>query len=120
MLLSLTLILSLLVSFGSCEAEAEAEPAEVGEALQGDADGELIVAMGERRPVVARHAAPQAGADGEYCYDPSSGYNIDFTNRVNNNRVVLVSTDNPNQRTSLGFGRVRKEEGDLRDMHECL
>ncbi len=55
------------------------------------------------------------GGGGEYCYDPETGeYDIEFANRVNNNRIILVNTDNPNQRTTIGYGRVRKEQGDLR------
>ncbi|MCA9719740.1 MAG: TonB-dependent receptor, partial [Myxococcales bacterium] len=54
------------------------------------------------------------GAGGEFCYDPASNsYDIDFGSRVNNNRLVLVNTDNPNQRTTLGYGRVRREQDDL-------
>ena len=62
-----------------------------------------------------RCSTPQeSGAGGEFCYDPATGYDINYANRVNNNRVVLVSTDNPNQRSTLGYGRVRREEDDLR------
>ena len=51
---------------------------------------------------------------GEYCYDPATGYTITTANRVNNNRAIIVDSDNPDQRTAFGFGRVRAEEGDLR------
>lgn len=52
---------------------------------------------------------------GEYCYNPSTGeYRITNSSRVNNNRIVLVDSDNPNARRSFGYGRVRSEEGDLR------
>ncbi len=52
---------------------------------------------------------------GEYCYNPSTGeYRITSSNRVNNNRIVLVDSDSPNNRTTFGYGRVRIEQGDLR------
>ena len=51
---------------------------------------------------------------GEYCYSPGGGYSIDNATRVDNHRLVLVDLDNPNQRRSLGYGRVRSEEGSLR------
>ncbi len=52
---------------------------------------------------------------GEWCYDSSAGnYQIQTANRVNNNRYIFVDTDNPDLRTAVGFGRVRKEQGQLR------
>ena len=51
---------------------------------------------------------------GEYCYDRLSGYQINNATRVDNHRLIRVDTDNPDARTSFGFGRVRKEEGELR------
>ncbi|MCY1062958.1 TonB-dependent receptor [Nannocystis sp. SCPEA4] len=52
---------------------------------------------------------------GEYCYDPvTREYDINTTNRVNNNRAIVVQADNPDQRQALGFGRVRYEQDDLR------
>src|SRR5690606_2645160 len=50
---------------------------------------------------------------GEYCYDPQRGEyllganDIGNANRVNNNRIIIVDADNPDNRRSLGFGRVR-------------
>jgi hypothetical protein len=58
-------------------------------------------------------AGQQGG--GEYCYDPvTNSYNINTVNRVNNNRAINVDSDNPDQRISLGFGRARLEQEDLR------
>ncbi|HEY8379000.1 MAG TPA: TonB-dependent receptor, partial [Nannocystis sp.] len=52
---------------------------------------------------------------GEYCYDPTSrSYTINLIGRVNNNRAIVVDSDNPDIRTTLGFGRVRYEQRDLR------
>ncbi len=51
---------------------------------------------------------------GEACYDPATGYTITTANRVNNNRAIIVDSDNPDQRTAIGFGRVRAEQNDLR------
>ncbi len=52
---------------------------------------------------------------GEWCYDANAGeYQIQTANRVDNHRYILVDTDNPDLRTSRGYGRVRKEEGELR------
>lgn len=54
------------------------------------------------------------GDGGEWCFSEEDGYLIDNTNRVNNHRFVFVDTDNPDLRTTAGYGRVRKEEGELR------
>ncbi len=55
---------------------------------------------------------------GEWCFDPTKGpngtYGINTANRVNNNRAIFVDSDNPDARTSFGFGRARLEQGDLR------
>lgn len=51
---------------------------------------------------------------GEYCYDPTGGYQVDNATRVDNHRRIIVDTDNPDRRTTIGFGRVRKETGELR------
>ena len=52
---------------------------------------------------------------GEACYNPATGaYDITTAGRVNNNRAINVDSDNPDQRSSFGFGRVRMEENDLR------
>ncbi|MEZ4450455.1 MAG: TonB-dependent receptor [Nannocystaceae bacterium] len=52
---------------------------------------------------------------GEACWDPKSReYEINTAQRVNNNRAVLVSSDNPNTRTTVGYGRARLEQEDLR------
>jgi hypothetical protein len=61
-------------------------------------------------------AGQQGG--GEYCFDPTApnggAYLINTANRVNNNRAVVVDSDNPDQRTTLGYGRARLEQEDLR------
>jgi hypothetical protein len=52
---------------------------------------------------------------GEYCYDNATdNYVFDNAVRVNNHRQIFVDTDNPDQRTAVGYGRVRKEQGELR------
>jgi hypothetical protein len=52
---------------------------------------------------------------GEWCFDRGANeYVISTANRVDNHRYILVDTDNPDLRTSLGYGRVRKEQGELR------
>ena len=52
---------------------------------------------------------------GEYCYDPVTGtYTLDTATRVNNNRAIIVDSDNPDLRRALGYGRVRYEQDDLR------
>ena len=49
------------------------------------------------------------------CYDPATdSYSVGITTRVNNHRFVLVDVDNPDQRTTFGFGRSRFEQNDLR------
>lgn len=58
---------------------------------------------------------PGQTGGGEYCYDEGSdSYIIDNANRVNNHRFIFVDTDNPDLRTAAGYGRVRKEQGELR------
>jgi hypothetical protein len=57
--------------------------------------------------------APDEG--GEWCYDSSiNDYSINTANRVNNHRYIYVDSDNPDLRTAVGYGRVRKEQGELR------
>ena len=52
---------------------------------------------------------------GEACYNPAThNYDVTTAGRVNNNRAISVDSDNPDQRISRGFGRVRFEENDLR------
>jgi len=52
---------------------------------------------------------------GEYCYDPAADdYNIERSLRVNNNRFMIVNPNTPEQRLTRGYGRVRKEQNDLR------
>jgi len=52
---------------------------------------------------------------GEWCYDPSTeSYTVDTSSRVDNHRLIRVDTDNPDSRRSLGYGRIRAEQGDLR------
>src|SRR5690606_2399330 len=52
---------------------------------------------------------------GEWCYDGSTdSYLFDNATRVNNHRYIFVDTDNPDLRTAYGYGRVRKEQNDLR------
>jgi hypothetical protein len=59
-------------------------------------------------------AAGQQGG-GEWCYDSTSDeYIISNANRVDNHRLIRVDTDNPNNRTSIGYGRIREEQGELR------
>jgi len=58
---------------------------------------------------------------GEYCFNPAdNSYRFDRSTRVNNNRFTLVSTDNPNNRFTRGFGTVRHEQGDLRALADPL
>ena len=56
----------------------------------------------------------EQGDGGEWCYSDDDGYRIANSNRVNNHRFIFVDTDNPDLRTTAGYGRVRKEEGELR------
>ena len=54
-------------------------------------------------------------AGGEWCHDRrSGGYLISNDLRVDNHRYMRVDLDNPDLHTSFGYGRVRKEEGELR------
>jgi len=57
--------------------------------------------------------APDEG--GEWCYDSAdNSYAISTVNRVDNHRYIRVDTDNPDLRATTGYGRVRKEQGELR------
>ncbi|MCH9688733.1 MAG: TonB-dependent receptor [Deltaproteobacteria bacterium] len=52
---------------------------------------------------------------GEWCYDAAANqYQIQTINRVDNHRYIRVDTDNPDLRFTTGFGRIRKEQGELR------
>ncbi|MEM9453267.1 MAG: TonB-dependent receptor, partial [Myxococcota bacterium] len=52
---------------------------------------------------------------GEWCFDSANNdYVISTANRVNNHRFMFVDTDNPDDRDAVGYGRVRKEQGELR------
>jgi len=58
---------------------------------------------------------PGQRGGGEYCYDRSTGsYDIFGDTRVNNNRFVIVNPNTPEQQITRGYGRIRKEQGDLR------
>jgi hypothetical protein len=53
---------------------------------------------------------------GEWCYNRSTDQ-YSFQNdlgRVNNNRYIIVNPDQPNTNITFGYGRVRKEQDDLR------
>ena len=64
---------------------------------------------------------PGETGGGEFCFNPSdNGYRFDNRIRVNNNRFIVVDTDNPDQRFTQGFGRVRKETNDLRALADPL
>jgi len=53
-------------------------------------------------------------AGGEWCFDGSSGrYLVSNADRVDNHRYVIVDLDDPDRRTTLGYGRARKEQGRL-------
>ena len=50
---------------------------------------------------------------GEWCYEDGE-YNVSMQPRVNNHRYIVVNTDNPDIRATIGFGRARHEQDDLR------
>ena len=84
-----------------------------------DADTAQIVQRsaysGTNAPDFYSNCPPGQIGGGEYCYDPAAGdYVLSNTQRVSNNRAILVDADNPDNRTSLGYGRVRYEQEDLR------
>lgn len=66
------------------------------------------------------NCAPGEEGGGEYCYNPTEGYVRDDRPRVNNHRFIVVDTDNPEQRFTRGYGRVRYEENDLRAIADPL
>lgn len=58
---------------------------------------------------------PGAVGGGEWCYDPAQdAYLVDFGRRVDNHRLIFVDSDDPNRRDTIGYGRVRKEQGQRR------
>lgn len=62
-------------------------------------------------------AAGLSGDGGEWCFDDGNdqyALRVDRTRQVDNHRIIYVDTDNPNRRTSQGFGRVRHEQDELR------
>ncbi len=67
------------------------------------------------------NCAPGQVGGGEWCYDKGNDqYTIDTATRVNNHRFIFVDTDNPDQRTSVGYGRARREMGELRAIADPL
>nr|MCH9680556.1 TonB-dependent receptor [Deltaproteobacteria bacterium] len=51
---------------------------------------------------------------GEWCFDALRGqYVTDSGPRVDNHRYLTVDPDDPDRRTSYGFGRIRREQGQL-------
>lgn len=66
-------------------------------------------------------AAGQTGG-GEWCYDPGQDDYVVALNRgrVDNHRFIIVDTDNPDLRATRGYGRARKEQGDLRTIADPL
>jgi hypothetical protein len=65
-------------------------------------------------------SAGQPGG-GEWCYDQGDdSYAFSNTLRVNNHRFIVLDTDNPENRFSRGFGRARKEQGELRALADPL
>ena len=63
----------------------------------------------------SRFGSSCENSGGEYCYNSGTDqYDIDTSDRVNNHRFIFVDTDNPDSRTSVGYGRVRQEQGELR------
>lgn len=65
------------------------------------------------------NCGPGLQGSGEWCYDPASDEYLlrgdaGNPNRVNNHRFIFVDTDNPDLRSTAGYGRVRKEQGELR------
>ncbi len=57
---------------------------------------------------------------GEYCYSEAGGYRFTRSDRVDNHRYILVDGDNPDNRTSFGYGTVRHETGELRALADPL
>jgi hypothetical protein len=58
---------------------------------------------------------PGEQGGGEYCFNPGTGgYSVDNAVRVNNNRLILIDGDDPNEHMTWGFGRARHELGQLR------
>jgi hypothetical protein len=65
-------------------------------------------------------AAGEQGG-GEWCFDPGTDdYRVRPDLRVDNHRMIFADTDNPDQRQSVGFGRVRQETGQLRAIADPL
>lgn len=51
---------------------------------------------------------------GEWCYDPATdAYSIDYSDRVDNHRLVFINSFDPSRARTVGYGRVRQEQ-DLR------
>jgi hypothetical protein len=63
-----------------------------------------------------QNCQPGQKGGGEYCYDPvTREYMIGVGgDRVDNHRSISVNADTPDTRTTIGYGRVRAEQGDLR------
>jgi hypothetical protein len=58
---------------------------------------------------------------GEVCWDPSAkDYVFQGGSRVDNHRFIITDTDNPENRFSVGYGRPRVEQGDLRTIGNSI
>lgn len=58
---------------------------------------------------------------GEWCYDDETDQYSDLSRgRVNNNRMIFVNSNDPNNRTTRGYGRIQRERGSLRAIADPL
>ena len=81
----------------------------------------IFTYSGTNEPDFYDNCAAGESGGGEYCYNPAqNSYRFDRSNRVNNHRRIIVSTDNPDNRFTQGFGVSRREQHDLRALADPL
>ncbi len=75
---------------------------------------------GSNEPDFADNCEPGESGGGEWCWSPTGSYRNAGGGRVDNHRFIVVDSDNPEQRFTRGYGRVRYEENELRAIADPL
>lgn len=92
-----------------------------GTQVEGLARNRVLRYSGSNSDDFSATCEPGQQGGGEWCFDPNTDeYALRPDIRVDNHRMIFADTDNPDQRRSVGFGRVRRETGDLRAIADPL
>ncbi|MBL9105539.1 MAG: TonB-dependent receptor [Myxococcales bacterium] len=100
---------------------AGAHQIKYGTEIEGVRFRQVSAYSGSNDPSFYRNCPAGQLGGGEYCYDPATDqYTLHTVGRVDNHRAVNISADNPDQRNTLGYGRVRAEQDDLRAISTAI